>query len=270
MKLFLCAIALISQCVFASTLMAQILFDDFSTNTLGNYTNPSGGRTALVYDSTNQQVTTDGSSSGTHAMAHNSTVGSLNDAGGSLTILLDFLTVSNWNPTAGGNFVSMALGTAPADLLNGGWNGWEVVLRHDDDSPPGGFGSSTPLGLRIRPDGGSTNQILGTGIDPANLSADTWYTMEFKATYTGVDQFDVSARVYAQGGGPDLLTVSGPQTNDVDLTTDLYAALGIRDGNTNDSGVVAADNFKVIPEPSAHVLLLGAFGLGSLLRRRRR
>jgi hypothetical protein len=233
-----------------TTASAAILSDDFSTNTLANYTNPSGGRLAFTYDAINERVSV---ADNPHAMAHNTTIGPISQ--GPLTFRVDFLTNAELTNSTTINAAGTGFATSAASW-DGTYTGFEAMVR----------GGTADFLVRIRPNGGSAGQLLGTAVA---LTADTWYTLELTVAHSSGNNFAVAGRLLQGGVEVAGSSVGGTVENSAlaaALNADLFAGIsGRRVGGSG--GVVALDNLSVIPEP-ASLALLGLGGLLALGRRR--
>lgn len=224
------------------------LSDDFSGDTLAAYANPPANstRSAYAYDAGSEQVNGDlGGGSDTSAMAHQSSIGTFDDLDGSLVLSIDFLTAAN-DANHSGNVAVIGFASDPDDWMANGMIGWEIDLRNDT----GDFGSGTPFGLRLRPNGDGAGEVLSGGIAESAFAANTWYTLEATLRRETGDDYLISARVFPRGGGEDLVSV-GPvaQSNAMLETGDnLFAGFATRvseNGTAIEGGVIAADRFLV-------------------------
>ncbi|MGF1453385.1 MAG: PEP-CTERM sorting domain-containing protein [Opitutales bacterium] len=191
-------------------------------------------------------------------------VGPLSSVSGPLTFSIDFLTAGTVGFSGLGNVakIGFADSAGPGTF---GETGWEVSLRYS----AGDFGASTPVGLRLRPNGNSSGQLFSNGVSEDTFDPNLWYTLEMTILYDSEDLFNITSRVYPQGSpGNTLISFSGQQTN-ADLSPDevLYPAFGARTGATG--GIAAVDNLVPVPEPGAFGLLLGAGVCVAALRHRR-
>lgn len=149
-----------------------------------------------------------------------------------------------------------------------------------------GFGAANRALANLNNDSGGSSgagdELLSIGWDdngfdgmatPFTLSDDTWYRLIATFTAVGADELEIVAELFALGADgtsePIAVTSFSKTVIAADLRADptLYAGWKIAGGSTG-SGAIVADNFEVIPEPSA-LLLMGAGGLAMLARRPR-
>lgn len=234
----------------------SIFADDFATNSLSSYTNPSGGRTAFTHNSGSEWLNVVNNNA-TYAATRTATVGSFEDFS-SFTVAADFRTNTSLSNTGGINMAAVGMSTTAADFF-GSFTGIEVTVR----------ATGTSAFLRLR-DGAGTDLTSGTAF---SLAANTWYTLSLTLTATEVaNTFLASASVVRVS---DQVVISSFTAQSISLTleesADLFAGLA---GSRNDNrGSVAMDNFAItaIPEPSNAAALFGVMALASVgLRRRRR
>lgn len=247
-----------------------ILSDDFSTNTLSNYTNPSGGRTAFSYDTANQRVNGDATPNNadrTYAMAHNTSIGNFGTHP-NIIVSVDFLTSSLTDNTATSNAAAVGVSTSTSGWY-GTYTGFEAVVRKD------GGASAAHHRLRIRRDGGSTDQLFQAAADAFTLNADTWYTLRYSITDLGGGSYAMDASVWTTDPTPTMVPgaqITGNISHSVlTSSSNLFAGLSIHNGRSATAyirGSIAADNFLVVvPEPGT-LSLLALGGLITLRRRR--
>lgn len=238
---------------------AVVINDDFSADTLANYTT-TPGRAQFAYDGTNDRVNNPVSGNTVAIMTHESSVGQFTANSTTVTMAFDFLKASDATDTASNNGVlSLSDGLS---YLGSPTNGFDVTAK--------GNGVGTGF-LRLRMNDSSTGQLSSSTFA---FTGNTWYTMNLTvAQAASASDFSVSASIALRDTPFTTLatiattTVTNTQITDLEA---LYAGFGVGISTLTDGrGGIAADNFKVdfIPEPSS-VMLLGLASLG-LARRRR-
>jgi len=248
---------------------AQLISDDFSSDTLSDYTNPSGGRDSYTYNATDEWVDNSLANSES-AMANNTTIGSFDDHG-TITLSIDFLTVPSFVNSNNNNTAGIGVSTVAADFFSN-FVGIEATVRTLDTE------ENEVHFLRIRGEGDSARhgELVGSNFD---LTVDTWYTLSLAITHTSGFDYSVDATVFdrttsAEVGSLDgTLDMSAGTGTDLNASDDLFAGLAtqsVHDGSGFEAGALAADNFVVVPEPSSALLLLGGGAFLTLLAMRRR
>ncbi len=136
--------------------------------------------------------------------------------------------------------------------------------------------NSSNFTLRMRSDSGNTATL---DFAQSALTSNDWYRLTLDITKSAtVNQFGYNLTLFSIGSaGTSTPVIFNDGTNNIQLTgtltnsalyaaTDIQWAIDARD-TASDTGLIALDNFNVVPEPSTAILAM--FGLAALAARTR-
>ncbi len=263
----LVAFSVIPVLIPSQTNAATVITDDFSSNTLTNYTNPAGGRVAFTYDATNERLNGGTTGNDRSSIAHNTSFGNFGSDTG-FRLRFDFLTAPAGGNTAI-NFANVArLGfSSTANTFSNDGIGFELEIRAEQRSG----GSPAEQALRLRGYGSGGTQFLSvTNALIPKFADGTWHTVTLEVVSNGtLNGFDYLTKVTTQADPATTIDMISGNTVSADVTNAAGLFAGFGTGiNGNSGGSIAADNFSVVPIPEPSVALLA--GIGSLLICRRR
>ncbi len=263
MKLSIYILALLAAFTLPS--QGQILSDNFSTNTLGNYNTPTGGsnRRAFTYDATNERLNGTAEASRVSSATHKTSIGTFNGFT-TFNMSVDFLTTANASTQNNASVGLLGISDSATTFSNS-FNGFDVTVKGVQSEVGGASGDAR---LRIRMNDSGTGELLSS--TKFTTADSTWYTLNLSLTQNSTNNFTVSASITLQGSSTVIASIAptAVTNNSIGGTTSLYAGFGVGLDSTLKGGA-AADNFVVVPEPGA-IALLGLGSLGLLAFRRRR
>ncbi len=257
----LVAFSVIPVLIPSQTNAATVITDDFSSNTLTNYTNPAGGRFAFTYDATNDRLNGSTTGNDRSSIAHNTSFGNFGSDTG-FRLSFDFLTAPGGGNTAI-NFANVArLGfSSTANSFSDDGIGFELEIRGENN---GNSGAQQALRLRGYGSGGAQFLSMENALIP-KFADGTWHTVTLQVVKNGtLNGFDYLTKVTTQADPATTIDMISGSTVSADVANaaGLFAGFGIGI-NGNSGGSIAADNLSVVPIPEPSVALLA--GIGSLL-----